>query len=311
MGEVGYGPGFINASPAIHTRDFGAPALRQKISTTSPANTDFKPGLNVYQSVTSRPDWTNLSAETLWTIDSAHAAVVVSPGQFSETLFATGVGLKIPTDAHIQGITVRIDIELMPNVTTYVYVGLTLNGTTVQTSKVLTDPYADTFYTLGDSGDDWGRTWTVAELEAATFGITVEVEKSLGSQGTFSVNAVDIRVHYTFSTVHVRAFGLPSVGQSVVPTSVVHTRAIGTPTLGVGAVAITTPSVLHTSAIGSPTVQIPTNVFPPSVVHTRAFGNSSLGPPSNNPDMKQGSVNMDWLIETFEDEVINPKIERV
>jgi hypothetical protein len=137
--------------------------------------------------------------------DNSYATVnfpALNLNQSSQELRADHLGLAIPSNAVIEGITVRIEravnqlrlINARDNSVQLMKAGLAVGANyAVGTGYVTTD----TYHTYGSSNDLWGSTWTPAELNDPTFGVSYSVHRPahLFSQ-TARVDHIEVSVAY-------------------------------------------------------------------------------------------------------------------
>ncbi|TLM65613.1 MAG: CxxxxCH/CxxCH domain-containing protein [Deltaproteobacteria bacterium] len=112
----------------------------------------------------------------------------------------TGFAMGVPSNARIDGIAVAIE-GYNTNATAanrQIRVALTKDGTaaagTPKTGVQLAT--ADGVVNQGGAADLWGTTWTVAELNAGTFGVLVS-DTNATAGGTFNIDTVTVTVTYT------------------------------------------------------------------------------------------------------------------
>jgi hypothetical protein len=186
----------------------------------------------------------------------------------SENLNMTGFGFSIPSDATITGISVdmnRYASSTGPqDLTVQLYKGGVLSGS----NKAISGNWStstSTVATYGGSSDLWGTTWTPAQINDSTFGVTLDVSNSSSSARTAYVDYVQITVSYTRPTTTTVASGSnPSTyGTSVTFTATVNQSAAtgtvefydGATLLGTGTLNSGTPNIatFSTSALTAAT----------------------------------------------------------
>jgi hypothetical protein len=119
---------------------------------------------------------------------------------------ATGFGFEIPTEATIRGI--RIDLEGQGSSSTAsrrrIVCGPTKNGTSLagDNGTALTPPNGtDGVVTWEEAGTGlWGTTWSVAEVNASTFGVLIQPSGTTGYSR--KVDQVQVTIYYTMTTAH-------------------------------------------------------------------------------------------------------------
>lgn len=129
---------------------------------------------------------------------SITAATFDSP-DYSYVLKSTIFGFAIPTGATIDGIVVEIEryndaTELGQDAV----VQLTKTGTRVGTNKYAAGTWetTPTIKSYGSSTDLWGTTWTVAEINASTFGLHFVAQANTANADIY-VDFIRITVYYT------------------------------------------------------------------------------------------------------------------
>lgn len=146
-------------------------------------------------------DWVNPG--NAQTSDDSYATVVVSSvtNTGSDYLACTGLPLKIPENAVVQGIAMRWE-RRQDSGSIGSLLGLTKNGsseTGAFKNEAAPLPTTDTYVTHGGASDLWGSTWTPAEINAGTFGVLITVADGNASAGghTCFVDHVQIAVYYS------------------------------------------------------------------------------------------------------------------
>jgi predicted CxxxxCH...CXXCH cytochrome family protein len=133
-----------------------------------------------------------------YTSNNAYATYAALTTQ--DYLRMTGFSMGVPANARIDGISVAIE-GYNTNVTAgnrQIRVALTKDGTaaagTPKTGVQLAT--ADGTVSQGGAADLWGTTWTVAEINAAAFGVLVS-DTNTTAGGTFNIDTVTVTVTYT------------------------------------------------------------------------------------------------------------------
>lgn len=127
--------------------------------------------------------------------DNAYASYTRSTASGNKILAVTGFGFAIPTGATIDGILVEIEgkVDVGPD---GVFVGITKNGTSSAAAKTTPEmTTTEQYQSYGGASDLWGLTWTVAEINAATFGIRWHPDEADGV--VVSLDHARITVYYT------------------------------------------------------------------------------------------------------------------
>ena len=164
--------------------------------------------------------------------DSAFATVALSPSQISNYLVASGMNFAIPPLSTINGI--EVSVTRKEGLSNFGFIKdssikIVKNGAVTGTEHSAGATWANTTattVTYGSSTDLWGTTWTVADINAATFGAAIAVTEfsSRGASETAYIDHITITVHYTLLTPCVP--GAPSV--SITPASRTITTLGGT-----------------------------------------------------------------------------------
>jgi len=277
-----------NVAPrVIHTRAIGTPQIGLTLYQGKLVDGP-RTGGTVAQTTTANIDWTNATVSSLANFDGNPAQVVLTGFQQSEDLIVTNLGMVL--NGAPRGIMVRVLLDATAGSGSHdVY--LTKDGSTHHATKTSSGNNRNDTLIFGGPEDLWGISWTEAEVESANFGfIYLHFAGSPGK--TIKIDRIEVVVYYD--------------------NPLIHTRAVGTVTVSYGATTIVPPPVVHTRAIGTPTITVPLDISPPSVIHTRGFGSPSVQEPSNNPDMKQGSISMQpWDTSTIEHDKVRPKQEKI
>ena len=137
--------------------------------------------------------------------DGNTAQAVLAAGADSQSLQLTNFGFSIPTDATVTGIMVEVNRFASSNLSIHdVTVQLLKDGAPAGSNKAITvvpwTTVATTIVIYGGSKDIWGTTWTPAQINASTFGVSLAVTNSGGAEQTASVDYVRITVTYTLAT---------------------------------------------------------------------------------------------------------------
>ena len=137
--------------------------------------------------------------------DNTYSTVVfLTGGGISDRLKATNFGFSIPTGSTINGISVEVETKISANTATlsaYIVKGGTegserkyalINGVTT-TEQYLNIP------ATGFTTELWGETWTVDDINASNFGVSIIASGS--SSGTVSVDHIRMTIHYTTNQI--------------------------------------------------------------------------------------------------------------
>ncbi len=166
------------------------------------------PGNAVNEASTGVISWSNpdnaLSSDGHF---SNAAALVI--GTNSEYLVLTDFGFSIPASSTIDGITVEIQKKAVKVLMVVGSAVVTDNsvmivkggviGGTDHASATTWSTGAATYAQYGHSSDAWGRTWTVADINAADFGIAISASFGGLVLPNAQIDHVRITVHYTSS----------------------------------------------------------------------------------------------------------------
>ncbi len=132
--------------------------------------------------------WSNLSSAQ--TNDNAYATASMLVGALSTVnsnyLIASNLGLSIPPEASICGITVEIEASAtglgvgssIKDNSVKIIKGASVTGTEHANSSNW--PSSDAYGSYGSNADLWGATWTPADINAAGFGVAISARLSTG-----------------------------------------------------------------------------------------------------------------------------------
>lgn len=137
--------------------------------------------------------------------DNTHTTATGSSTADSNYLKATNFGFAIPSGATINGVTVSIERKFSsaPNTAKDKVVKLVKGGTVSGNNKADTGtnwPSTDTVKTYGGAADLWGLTLTDTDTNASTFGVVLQIAKTVsdGKSGTNAyVDFISITIDYT------------------------------------------------------------------------------------------------------------------
>lgn len=138
--------------------------------------------------------------------NSRAQAINIDSGQTSQYLKATGFDFSaIPAGSTIDGIQVRVErSEKYGNNNSVDHtIQLLKAGSRVGTNKadtVTNWPTTDTNADYGGSTDLWGTTWTLAQIQASNFGVSIRFGPPTSKNHEAYVDAVWIKVWYTVPT---------------------------------------------------------------------------------------------------------------
>lgn len=139
---------------------------------------------------------TNVSGNSGW-IFSAGTSI-------SHYLKVTNFGFDLPADATVLGIEIAVEVKQSGDLggkdsTVRIVKGGTIGST--DRSSPTEYPTTEAYRTYGSSTDLWGETWTVANIEASTFGFALSFQVPAGNVTTVSLDHIRVTVHYSTSSV--------------------------------------------------------------------------------------------------------------
>jgi hypothetical protein len=138
--------------------------------------------------------------------DDARASVTVTSGGLnSDRLMATAFGFTIPGGATINGVVVEIEhrADLSPGVSIIdgpvrLLKGGVVSGTDQSSSTAWTTGLSDETFTYGSSSDLWGLALAETDVNASSFGVSMQAKCTGGAGSTAAyVDAIRITVYYT------------------------------------------------------------------------------------------------------------------
>ena len=177
------------ATPTPSNTDYKAPAANAAVTTSSGDNNGFQTApANAYASDNAYAIDTNSGTGT----SSSYTST-----QKDRHLFYNFT-LNVPPGATILGIQVRLEAKVdSTSSAPKMYVQLSPDGgttwTTAKSTATLTR--TDAIYTLGGTGDVWGRTWTAAELENTAFRVRI-INVATNTSRDFSLDQITTQVTY-------------------------------------------------------------------------------------------------------------------
>jgi hypothetical protein len=145
-------------------------------------------------------NWANPT--NIYASDDARGTAALAASGYSDYLRATGFGFTIPAGATINGIVVGIERSYTGTGTCEdLSVKIVKGGTETGTEKASGAwPTPDDFYDSFGIGttDLWGTAWTVADINAADFGVSVSATETSGTDTVSArVDHMRITVYYT------------------------------------------------------------------------------------------------------------------
>lgn len=169
----------------------GSEALTGTPSTVVDNNTEAEEGTTAA--------WSNPGNAKV--IDSVYSTVNVVAAGVTHLLKATGLGLAVPETATIVGVVVgcRRHQAGSERVVQDFRVSLVKAGVLQAENKKSLTPWenADTTQTYGGAADLWGTTLTPAQVNAANFGVGLQVYNVIGVSNEALVDGFIVTVYYT------------------------------------------------------------------------------------------------------------------
>jgi MSHA biogenesis protein MshQ len=229
----------------------GAPGLVKVTYTPGPGGSGTataNPTLCVNDTGIGTQTWTGLTNVTAQ--DLAYATATARNSQITNYLKCTGYNFAIPAGATITGISVdpwvnasrTFTVNAMQLVKTNVIQTTNLAaGTNIPNGggSLLATP---TQLTFGDAANLWGNTWTVADINDATFGAAFAAQRGpYNTNQTVAVDAMPITVSYTMPLTQVAEYRMDESSWNGTSGEVVDTISANN---GTGMGAVTTTSSL-------------------------------------------------------------------
>jgi hypothetical protein len=148
-------------------------------------------------------------SSTSWTIgvgnasasDNAYVGItaggLASNKQYTDYYYISNFNITVPADKTVSGISVSIERGDKNNAKDDV-VSLVKGGVIVGDNKALNSAWSgETTKTYGGINDNWGVTWTNAEINAANFGVVFSVKKAgNGANPVPLIDKINITVTY-------------------------------------------------------------------------------------------------------------------
>ncbi|MEO8332273.1 MAG: DUF6701 domain-containing protein [Gallionella sp.] len=218
-------------------------------------------------------------------------------------LNCTGFNLNAPTGAIISGITVYVERKTSGGTIRDAFVYLIKGGTisTALNAATTTNyPTADAIEAHGGQTNLWGTTWTVAEVNAANFGLAFSAKNTSTTSTTnrtISVDHIQVRVDYTLPALHHIQIEHDGAGQTCAAeqltvkacadaacTSNFTTANVSGNVTWAGAPGGTIPFALTSGGSGQTTVSLPV-----TTAQTVTLGTSAVSP---TPTTASGCTNL-------------------
>ncbi len=146
--------------------------------------------------------WSSTTLGNINADDNNYATVSLNNAT-SNYLQATGYGFNIPTDAIISGIAVTVGRFDNGTFDRDNSINLVKNGTIIGSNLLngITNSYITdntlTPVTFGSSNEQWGISWTAADINSNNFGACYSVTNTNYNNRTISVDYMQITVYYT------------------------------------------------------------------------------------------------------------------
>lgn len=161
----------------------------------------FDPGTSGTNSSVGSFAWSN-TVDILSSDNSRAKVDLDNNGDISNYVTATNFGFTIPVGATIDGIVVDIERSdnggsgnIKDNIVKIIKAG-TITGT--DKSAGANWPSSDATKTYGTATDLWGTTWTVANINASTFGVAISAKRTGGGGNNRArIDNIQITVYYT------------------------------------------------------------------------------------------------------------------
>lgn len=121
-----------------------------------------------------------------------------SNGAYTDNLIASNFGFSIPPGSTINGIEVEIERTDINNAKDD-FIAIVKGGTVGLEDKSLNPAWSgEAYFTYGSSSDLWSETWSVADINASNFGVSISIRKQGGGANPAPlIDHVRITVHYT------------------------------------------------------------------------------------------------------------------
>lgn len=146
--------------------------------------------------------WTNTAnAATSNDVDADNAMAALETTHYMK---ATNFSFDLPNDATIDGIVAEVERRHSSGSgcrggVADSAVRIVKGGTIGSTNKTTATAWSstDTYVSYGGASDLWGETWTVADIEASTFGFALAAVETDDDDCDLEIDHMRITVHYT------------------------------------------------------------------------------------------------------------------
>lgn len=141
--------------------------------------------------------WTNPN-NAVSSDDSRASAIDIPNGQATQLLTAYNFGFSVPSDMTMTGWSVDIEGYSGPSSgnSVIVYLHKTTGGYQGYASGTSFPHSSEGTITIGGSSNMFGTTWTPAQANAATFGISIQIYNTSGATQTVNIDTFTITAHY-------------------------------------------------------------------------------------------------------------------
>ena len=180
-------------------------SIKQDVVLAADTGVKYPATISTTQETGDDNDWVNPS--NVNANDAAYASIThptFDNGDVSYLLRATNFGFLVPSAAIIDGIVVEIERYYANGQVIDVDVNLTKNGTARVGSDYSTGANfvasPGSTVTFGGATNKWGTSWTVAEVNATTFGVFYKMGASANDADGF-LDFIRITVYYTPSNL--------------------------------------------------------------------------------------------------------------
>ncbi len=203
--------------------------------------------------------WT--TPTNVYTSNNAYATYSVGTGANSNYLDVTSFGFAIPATALIRGISVSIEKKASATSALKdddVYIKKSGCTDPCGTDHANTSNYyttSDAATTYGSTSDQWGKTWTAADINSSSFGVHYRIHNFSGAAATASIDQITITVTYSADTNGIGASGSPVNTVNVGGTCTYNAQSAHIPCTATDHVYATTINSL--AAASNPAIDMP------------------------------------------------------
>lgn len=149
--------------------------------------------------------WT--TPTNIYLSDNNYAYKSHGENDITHYLRATTFGFSIPVGSTINGIETRFEKKAAVALTIEDYsVKIVKAGSEQGTDKASAVVWTttDTYYTYGGVSELWGLSWSVADINASNFGVSISAVNYEESSVTAYVDHVQIKVYYTPPSTNIK-----------------------------------------------------------------------------------------------------------